>query len=58
MFRITRGHSVQHISFPFPVVRDLDALHEEPVPGDASPAEAPVAERGDAESDAVTNAPR
>lgn len=29
MFRIGRGHHVQHIPFPFPVLRDLDALHEE-----------------------------
>jgi hypothetical protein len=24
MFRITRGHHVQHIHFPLPVIRDLD----------------------------------
>lgn len=29
MFRITRGHSVQHIHFPLPVYgRDLDAEDE------------------------------
>lgn len=47
MFRITRAHSVQHISFPFPVLRDLD---EEPAPAEAVSADAPapVSERKDA----------
>ena len=28
MFRITRGHHVQHIHFPVPVIRDLDELED------------------------------
>jgi hypothetical protein len=41
MFRITRGHHVQHIHFPFSVSRNLDALDEEPPPDDPAPDQAP-----------------
>lgn len=41
MFRITRGHSVQHIHFPLPVYgRDLDDLEADP----AAAVDAPAAE--------------
>jgi hypothetical protein len=45
MFHITRGHHVQHIHFPLPVIRDLDALEdatareEGPSPEAAAPEE-------------------
>jgi hypothetical protein len=60
MFRITRGHSVQHISFPFPVLRDLDAFDEDAAPDAAASAEAPtpVTAREDAaEADTSADAP-
>jgi hypothetical protein len=50
MFRITRGHTVQHIHFPLPVYgRDLDAAEDEAEPSAesvvpaAEPAESPRA---------------
>ncbi|HEX6373759.1 MAG TPA: hypothetical protein VF006_32830 [Longimicrobium sp.] len=56
MFRITRGMHVQHIPFPFPVIRDLDALEEDSA-ADAAPAPAP-AQEGAAEPAASTDAPQ
>ena len=56
MFRITRGHHVQHIHFPLPVIRDLDALHDEPMPGDASPPEAMAESAGQLAAEADTSA--
>ena len=53
MFRITRGHHVQHIHFPLPVIRgtlnpDDDTAPEEP--GELEPAEKPVTQSsGEAE---------
>jgi hypothetical protein len=44
MFRITRGHHVQHIHFPLPVIRDLDDLNEEPAREGASAPEAAAPE--------------
>ena len=59
MFRITRGHHVQHVHFPLPVIRDLDALHDEPMPADATEAAAPAsAEEATAEADAFTETPQ
>lgn len=59
MFRITRGHHVQHIHFPLSVIRDLDALHDEPMPEAASPPEASAsAKEATAEADASTETPR
>ena len=55
MFRITRGHHVQHIQFPYPVIRDLDDLEEEASREDAAPADATAAEgAGDADSTEAT----
>jgi hypothetical protein len=61
MFRITRGHHVQHIRFPHPVMRDLDDINEEAAREDAPPADtsAPVASlEGTAEADSSTDAPQ
>jgi hypothetical protein len=61
MFRITRGHHVQHIHFPLPVIRDLDALHDEAMPEAASPPEAAASastEEATAEADASTETPQ
>lgn len=57
MFRITRGHHVQHIHFPLPVIRDLDALHDEAMPENASPV-AEAAEKPAAESDESAETPQ
>ncbi len=56
MFRIARGHHVQHVHFPLPVIRGLDALDDEPMPGDASPPE--VAAPATAGADASPETPR
>lgn len=61
MFRITRGHHVQHIHFPLPVVRGLDALDDEAMPQDAPLPEAAASasvEQATAEADASAEAPR
>jgi hypothetical protein len=59
MFRITRGHHVQHIHFPLPVIRDLDDLESDETPADTSPeAAAPSAAEGRAEADPSTEAPQ
>lgn len=52
MFRITRGHSVQHVRFPLPVIRDLDALEDEEKREDAAASDSasPVASQADAET--------
>jgi hypothetical protein len=39
MFRITRGMHVQHIHFPYPVMRDLDDLEDDGTREDADPPE-------------------
>ena len=59
MFRITRGHHVQHIHFPVPVIRDLDEAEDSAAREDASPPEAaaPSAAEGKAEADPSTEAP-
>lgn len=60
MYRITRGHHVQHIHFPLPIIRDLDALDDEsarehaPAP-DAAPSAATQEAAG---ADASSDAPR
>lgn len=56
MFRITRGHHVQHVHLPMPVIRDLDALDDEAVPENASPTTA--AEKPAVEADDSAPAPR
>ena len=61
MFRITRGHHLQHIHFPLPVIRDLDALHDEAMPEDVSPPKAAAsgsAEKPAAEVDTSAEAPQ
>ena len=59
MFRITRGHHVQHVHFPLPVIRDLDALHDEAMPGNASPPKATASStEATAEADASTETPQ
>lgn len=52
MFRITRGHHVQHIHFPLPVIRDLDGAEEER--DDSHPPASPVAEQEGADASAGT----
>ncbi|HYR07406.1 MAG TPA: hypothetical protein VEQ60_06550 [Longimicrobium sp.] len=44
MFRITRGHHVQHIHFPLPVIRDLDEAEDAAVREDANPPKAAAPE--------------
>jgi hypothetical protein len=44
MFRITRGHHVQHIHFPLPVIRDLDEAEDAVAREEASPPEAAAPE--------------
>lgn len=58
MFRITRGHHVQHIHFPLPVIRDLDAFDEKATRENAAPEAVPpvAAQDGTAEVDASTDA--
>jgi hypothetical protein len=61
MFRITRGHHVQHVHFPLPVIRDLDALDDEAMPEDTSPPEAAAprsAEEAAAEADESSETPQ
>jgi hypothetical protein len=59
MFRITRGHSVQHIHFPYPI-RDFDELENVEAPGDARPhtAEPPAAAGGTAEAESSPEPPK
>jgi hypothetical protein len=57
MFRIARGHHVQHVHFPFPVSRDLDALEDEAMPEDASPPGA-AASTSAADADASPETPQ
>lgn len=59
MFRITRGHHVQHVHFPLPVIRDLDALDDEAMPEDAPPPEASAsATEATAKADPSTETPQ
>lgn len=61
MFRITRGHHVQHIRFPLPVMRDPDALDEDVTREDAPAldASAPAASvEGTARVDQTADAPQ
>ncbi|HEX2211354.1 MAG TPA: hypothetical protein VHG93_26960 [Longimicrobium sp.] len=52
MFRITRGHSVQHVQFPLPLIRDLDALEDEEKRENAAAPDSPspVASQADTET--------
>lgn len=52
MFRITRGHHVQHIHFPLPVIRDLDGAEEERDDSDPPASPPPVAEQQGADASA------
>ena len=54
MFRITRGHHVQHIHFPLPVIRDLDDLENDEMPADSPPeaAAGPPAAEGSVDAEA------
>ncbi|WP_420127026.1 hypothetical protein [Longimicrobium sp.] len=59
MFRITRGHHVQHVHFPLPIIRDLDALDEEPPRKDAPDAAPSAAIQDEAvKADATADATR
>ena len=47
MFRITRGHHVQHIHFPRPFIRDLAGAEEEASDPRQSPPSAAERERAE-----------
>lgn len=56
MYRITRGHHVQHIHFPLPVLRDLDGDGDDENPADAPPGTAAPAASQDGAADADPSA--
>lgn len=59
MFRITRGHQVQHIHFPVPIIRDLDALDEHATRDEAADAAPSPATRDEpVQADASAGAPQ
>lgn len=51
MFRITRGHHVQHVHFPLPVIRDLDAEEEAADSRQSGPAAAEPERAADAHAE-------